>query len=224
MKIQSTFSDSWFNMGLIDGEQRKEVEAVENKIQSLIQEKKFVEAHEELFKLIVVPNTLYSKFTGHMGQQLNYMIGTVPPVLTNFAKFIDEKEVHNYLHVGLHKFEIFNFKTHDRFRTENMASDGKAIGELLDNYKVLIYSSQMDPIAVHPRVTKTVEAFEWSGAAELKKTPRKIWKVGDDVAGYVKSVGKFHYVMLRKTGRYPAMDQPAWAFEMVQNFINDKPF
>ncbi|CAG7728840.1 unnamed protein product, partial [Allacma fusca] len=44
MKFQTTFSESWFNMGLIDGEQRKEVEAVENKLQSFIQEKKLEEA------------------------------------------------------------------------------------------------------------------------------------------------------------------------------------
>ncbi|CAG7827254.1 unnamed protein product [Allacma fusca] len=105
-----------------------------------------------------------------------------------------------------------------------MAGDGKAMEAVLDNYKVLIYSGQMDPVVVHSQVTKTVEAFEWSGAAQLKKTPRKIWRVGDDVAGYVKSVGKFHYVMLRKTGRYAALDHPAWAFEMIQNFIDDKPF
>ncbi|CAG7731290.1 unnamed protein product, partial [Allacma fusca] len=45
MKFQATFSNSWFSMGLIDGEQRKEVEAIENKIQSLIQEKKLEEVH-----------------------------------------------------------------------------------------------------------------------------------------------------------------------------------
>ncbi|CAG7785900.1 unnamed protein product [Allacma fusca] len=224
MKFQTTFSSSWFSMGLIDREQRKEVEAVENKIQSLIQEKKLEDAHVELFKLIIASNTLYSKFTGHVGQQLNYLNGTDPRVLTNFAKFIEDKEVHNYLHVGLHNFEIFNFKVHDKFRSEIMAGDGKSMAGVLDGYKVLIYSGQMDPVAVHSQVTKTVEGFEWSGAAELKKTSRKIWKVGDDVAGYVKSVGKFHYVMMRKTGRYAAMDQPAWAFQMVQNFIDDKPF
>ncbi|CAG7660524.1 unnamed protein product, partial [Allacma fusca] len=56
MKFQTTFSESWFNMGLIDGEQRKEVEAVENKLQSFIQEKKLEEAHGQLFKLVIVPN------------------------------------------------------------------------------------------------------------------------------------------------------------------------
>ncbi|CAG7731281.1 unnamed protein product [Allacma fusca] len=105
-----------------------------------------------------------------------------------------------------------------------MAGDGKAMEKLLDNYKILMYSGQVDPAVDHSQVTKTIEAFEWSGAAELKKTSRKIWKVRDDVAGYVKSVGKFHYVLMRKTGRYAAMDQPEWAFEMIQNFIDDKPF
>ncbi|CAG7829524.1 unnamed protein product [Allacma fusca] len=215
MRIQALFSDSWYNIGLIDEEQKKEVEAVENKVQTLIDEKKWEEAHAEIFKLIIVPVTLYSKFTGHAGMQLNYLNATVPRAMKNFAKFLNDKEVHNYLHVGLHKFEIFNFKVHDKFNPEIMASDGKAMEKLLDNYKVLMYSGQMDPIIVHSQVTKAVEAFEWSGAAELKKTPRKIWKVGDDVAGYVKSVGKFHHMTLRKTGRYAAMDQPEWVFEML---------
>jgi vitellogenic carboxypeptidase-like protein len=150
--------------------------------------------------------------------------GIDPPEVTNFAKFIDEKEVHNYLHVGLHNFEIFNFKVHDKFNPEIMGGDGKAMESVLDGYKVLLYSGQMDPVIPHMHVSKAVDALQWSKADEYKKAPRKIWKVDDDVAGYIRTTGNFTYITLRKTGRYAVMDQPKWGFEMIQNFIEDKPF
>ncbi|CAG7727620.1 unnamed protein product [Allacma fusca] len=68
-----------------------------------------------------------------------------------------------------------------------MASDGKPVEKLFDNYKVLTYSGQIGIVIDHSQVTKAVEAFEWSGGAEFKKTPRKIRKVGDEVIYYYES-------------------------------------
>ncbi|XP_064401463.1 probable serine carboxypeptidase CPVL isoform X5 [Halichondria panicea] len=46
------------------------------------------------------------------------------------------------------------------------------------------------------------------------------YKIGDDVAGYVRTVNKFMQVVVRGGGHILPFDQPERALNLIQNFVN----
>ncbi len=48
----------------------------------------------------------------------------------------------------------------------------------------------------------------------------QVWKIGDDVAGYVRTVDKFVQAIVRGAGHILPYDQPERALNLIQNFVN----
>ncbi len=48
----------------------------------------------------------------------------------------------------------------------------------------------------------------------------QVWKIGDDVAGYVRIVDKFVQAIVRGAGHILPYDQPERALNLIQNFVN----
>ncbi|CAG7825053.1 unnamed protein product, partial [Allacma fusca] len=224
MPVQMQFANYYYNMGAITEEQRDLIMIEEEMIRTLIKDKKFKEAHDVIIKIVMFPNNMYQRFTG-LENSLNLLESKPPKEIGRFAKFMDTNEVHNYLHVGLHKFSLVNWKVHDQFNSDLMSFDGTYLESILDKgYKVLIYSGQFDPTVVPGGVKDAIEALKWKGAQDFKKAPRTIWKVKDDVAGYARSSGDLTYVLVRNSGRYVMMDNPEWGNELAKHFTSGKSF
>ena len=96
------------------------------------------------------------------------------------------------------------------------------INELL--LQVMIYSGQLDVIIAFPQTEHFLNDLEWSGKFIYSLTPRKIWRVEDNVAGYVRKARNLTLVLVRDAGHILRFDQPKWAFDMIQRFIQDKEF
>ena len=88
----------------------------------------------------------------------------------------------------------------------------------------MVYSGQLDVIIAFPQTEAFLNALEWSGKNIYAMAPRKIWKVNNDVAGYVRVAKNLTQVMVRSAGHILPFDQPLWAFDMIQRFIQDKAF
>ena len=91
-------------------------------------------------------------------------------------------------------------------------------------FQVMVYSGQLDVIIAFPQTEAFLNALEWSGKYIYSTAPRQIWKVNDDVAGYVRVAKNLIQVMVRNAGHILPFDQPKWAFDMIQRFIQDKDF
>ena len=79
-----------------------------------------------------------------------------------------------------------------------MKSTVNWLSVLMDNYKVLLYNGQLDLIVGGPLTERFLQVLSWSGQKDYLQAERKVWKIGDDVAGYVRQVGKFMQVRLSK--------------------------
>ena len=90
--------------------------------------------------------------------------------------------------------------------------------------QVLIYNGQLDVIIPYAQTENFLNALEWSGKYIYAMAPREIWKVQDDVAGYVRKAKNLTQVMVRNAGHILPYDQPKWAFDMIQRFVQDKDF
>jgi vitellogenic carboxypeptidase-like protein len=224
MEHQAHAANYLYGMGVLEEKQRDEMLAEEAVMVGLMQDKQFEEAHKILKKLALYPGNMYSVFTG-LGSSANLMKSKPPEETARFLKFVGTNEVHNYLHVGLHKFSFVNWNIHDQFNADAMSVNGSKLERVLsEGYKVLLHAGQFDPVVVHPGVTKAINNLNWEGAEEFKKAPRKIWRVEDDVAGYVKSSGPLTYAVVRNTGRNIMMDNPQWGYDLVQRFTSGKSF
>lgn len=96
--------------------------------------------------------------------------------------------------------------------------------QLLDNYKVLIYNGQLDVIIAYTLTENFLNSLNWKYAAQYQQSPRYIWKVDHQVAGYVREVPGFVQVMIRNAGHMVPYDQPKWAFDMISRFTAVKSF
>lgn len=116
----------------------------------------------------------------------------------------------------------------------------------MDNYRVLLYFGQMDlrvgyapameyiKVIFYSRsglsavgvVLKYIyfQTLKWKGAKEYKNADRKLYKVGDKLAGYVKTSGNFTEMMVRNAGHFVPTNQPEWALDMYNKFIFNIPF
>ena len=77
-----------------------------------------------------------------------------------------------------------------------MQSTAGWLSVLMDNYKVLLYNGQLDFIVGPTLTERFLQVLKWSGQKEYLQVERKIWRIGDDVAGYVRRVGKFMQVRI----------------------------
>ena len=75
-----------------------------------------------------------------------------------------------------------------------MQSTAFYLSVLMDNYKVLLYNGQLDFIVGGPLTEKFLQVLKWSGQEDYLKADRTVWRIGDEVAGYVRQVGKFMQV------------------------------
>jgi len=101
------------------------------------------------------------------------------------------------------------------------------IAELMNNnYKVMIYNGQLDIIIASPLTASFVDSIDWNGANDLAGAKRIIWKNPStgDPAGYVRQVNNFTHVLVRNAGHILPFDQPENAYDMIDRFINNKPF
>ena len=75
-----------------------------------------------------------------------------------------------------------------------MQSTADWLAVLMDNYKVLLYNGQLDLIVGGPLTERFLQVLKWSGQEDYLKADRTVWRIGDEVAGYVRQVGKFMQV------------------------------
>ncbi|KAJ9584274.1 hypothetical protein L9F63_021396 [Diploptera punctata] len=185
----------------------------------------------------------YSKTVGNFTELLvfeNHLLGDISDstgftFLYNYLKAQDDggdlmgeyvqlSEVRNAIHVGS---QIFNTgdKVQMMLKQDFMQSVKPWIEILLDNnYRILIYSGQLDIIVAYPLSLGYLQALEWNGANAYKTAARNQWHVDGEIAGYSKTVGNFTELLVRDAGHMVPTDQPKWAFDMINRFTSNKPF
>ena len=97
------------------------------------------------------------------------------------------------------------------------------------DFKVLIYSGQIDIILGAPLTEQFLDNLEWDGDELYSASQKEIWKIDDirakedPIAGYVNYVEKhqFTYAVVRGAGHMVPADQPQRAFDMIERFVEN---
>ncbi|XP_054157694.1 probable serine carboxypeptidase CPVL [Oppia nitens] len=95
---------------------------------------------------------------------------------------------------------------------------------LLDNYKVLIYTGNVDIIVSAPATENYIRTIQWSKAQQYSRAQRVIWKVDNQIAGYVRQVGGLVQAVVRNAGHFVTYDKPKAGLDLITRFVKNKPF
>lgn len=219
------YADFLYQTGMVDELQRQYVIGQTDEGVRLIQQQKWVEAFEVFDSLLngdVQPYPSFFQNATGCTNYFNYMQCQEPEDQGYFHEFVTLPEVRRSIHVGNLTFNDGSL-VEKHLLEDVMKSIKPWLGVLMDNYRVLIYSGQLDVIVAAPLTERFLPTVNWSRAEEYKTTPRFHWKIqptDTEVAGYVRQVGEFYQVIVRGGGHILPYDQPERSFDMIDRFLS----
>lgn len=223
---QLLYSKYLYQLGLIDNNQKDLFAKEESRAVDYIRNKKFKEAFEVFDSLLngdlIKPKkSMFFNMTG-FDFYFNFL-HTNDYTDNGFGAMLQKAAVRSSIHVGDLPFNDGNIV--ERHLMEDiMQSVAPYVTELLDHYYVVIYSGQLDIIVAYPLTLNYLQNLNFTGAAEYKSAKRYVWKVDNEVAGYVKQAGRLVEIMVRNAGHMVPLDQPKWALDLITRFTHEKTY
>uniref|UniRef100_A0A8C2XBI2 Probable serine carboxypeptidase CPVL n=1 Tax=Cyclopterus lumpus TaxID=8103 RepID=A0A8C2XBI2_CYCLU len=221
------YGEFMYQTGMIDEHQRQYVNQQTDLGVKYIHQQKWVEAFQVFDSLLngdVDPYPSFFQNATGCTNYYNYMTCREPEDQEYFSQFVTLPAVRRAIHVGNLTFNDGS-EVEKHLLQDVMKSIKPWLGVLMDNYRVLIYSGQLDVIVAAPLTERFLPTVNWSGAAEFKTAPRFHWKVqpsDTEVAGYVRQVGEFYQIIIRGGGHILPYDQPARSFDMIDRFLSTR--
>lgn len=150
----------------------------------------------------------------------NLLYEVEPEVGGDLYTFVELPEVRRALHVGDQVFANDGI-VYESMIPDFMNSVRPWLEEVIENYRVLYYSGQMDIIVAYPLTVGLFNTLEFRAAEEYRGAQRIPWYVDEQLAGYMKSGGNFTEVLVRNAGHMVPTDQPLWAFDLIYRFTRN---
>lgn len=223
---QLIYSKYLYQIGLLDSNQQKIFAGYESQALGYIKAKQYKEAFT-IFDLLlngdlIAPQkSMFYNMTGY-DFYFNYL-HTKNYIDENFGSMLQKGAVRKDIHVGDLPYNSGSI-VEQHMQLDMMQSVAPLVSELLDHYYVVIYNGQLDVIVAYPLTVNYLKNLNFTGASEYKTAKRYIWKVKDEVAGYVKQAGRLVEIMVRNAGHMVPADQPEWAFDLITRFTHEKTF
>lgn len=224
---QLKYGDYLYQLGLIDWNGLSLFHQYEKKGKELIEKRDFAGAFDIFDQLIDMDQfkagSLFKNLTG-LDSYFNYV--SQAGDTDYMGKFLQSSSTRKALHVGnytFHDLEGEN-KVEEHMKNDVMDSVAPWVAELLNHYRVMIYNGQLDVIVAYPLTSNYLQHLKFKEHEQYLKEIRRIWRVGNDVAGYVKEVGNIVDVLVRNAGHMAPADQPKWCYDMLMRFTHGKGF
>jgi len=223
------YADFMFQTALLDENQRDYFRNVTNQAVQYIEQQEWVKAFQ-LFDLLLdsdlsgVPS-FFTNCTGTV-DYYNYLNTVSPKDFDYYSQLLSQPEVRLAIHVG--DLPYHSGETVEKFLMSDVMQSAKLyLSDIMNYYKVLLYSGQLDVIVAVPLTEAMLQSLEWKYQDEYKRAKRTVWKIHNedvDVAGYVRHVHDFYQVVVRGGGHILPYDQPERSWDMIDRFISDRPF
>jgi len=219
------YDDLMYQIGLADERQAEVIGAYQQQIIEGIGQGDLIHAFrafDELMNGDFYPHpTYFFNITG-TNNYFNFLNPNYPA--NPYPQFLNLPSTRAAIHVGQWPFADYNATVELHLLEDWMRSVGPLIPTLLDNYKVMFYSGQVDIILGAPGTERFLKSVEWKGAKEYHDAPRSIWHLNNQVAGYCRAAGNLRQVIVLGAGHLLPLDQPHRAYDMMDRFIQNRPF
>ncbi|XP_077483067.1 venom serine carboxypeptidase-like isoform X2 [Amblyomma americanum] len=218
-----------YQIGLMDRQQATRMQEYCDQAAQMIRQDSYVEAIllmlEALYGTLMKKPTYFGNVTGYE-YAYNYLLTKEPERQSLYETFVQIPAIRQAIHVGGAEFSNTRPAVGLHFANDIMKSVRDQFALLLDNYKALYYTGQLDIAFPYPMAEALMASLQWSGAQEFANATQRIWRSpdGDEVQGYTKHAKNFTMILARNGGHMLPLDQPEAAYEMITRFINDIPF
>lgn len=218
---QLVYGDFLFHIGLVDGGARNDLQILELSCKNLIRDKRLSDAR-------LCWNSLIGMFMEIIGfpHLFNFIDTSVDNSDVEINEFFRRPDIRDAIHVGNNEFTDIssNGKVSQSLNEDFMDSIVDRLDVLLDHYKVFYYTGQLDIVVPYIGTDKFLQNLKFSSAMELENSKRHQWKVGNELAGYVRTAGNLTQIMVRNAGHDVPIDQPEWALDLITRILLNKPF
>jgi vitellogenic carboxypeptidase-like protein len=234
-----------FNLGLADGKQTETIRGYCDRTIEAIRAGEMqsaFDAWDEMLNGDVWKYPTYFYNVTHASDYDNFMRTEPPQSFSLYSKFLSQPKIRRAMHAGsgtfggiaheceLHLMKDFMVSMKPRLQTlldALMPVDERAPGASPWRYRVLVYNGQLDIIIGAPLTETFLPTVQWHGQAAYAAADREVWKVNaadEEVAGYVREVSNLSQVVVRGAGHIAPADQPERVLDMIQRFVDGRPF
>ncbi|XP_077300118.1 venom serine carboxypeptidase-like [Arctopsyche grandis] len=213
------YSKYLYQLGLIDDNQMAKLRRLENLTKTALEEKNYKNAFH--FDTLILG--AFMEMSG-IRNYYNYMSESGAQTGGPFVKFVEQPDVKKALHTINKEFLSIDIDVYKKLIPDFMKSVKYMVEVLLEHYRVMLYSGQLDIIDAYPMAIKAYRSFNWSGSNDYLNAKRKPWYVDEVIIGYTKKARNLFEVLVRNAGHLLAKDQPKRAELLINSFIKDLPF
>jgi len=223
------YSNVLYDFGLCSTPQKQVIDAWTTNILNAINSKQWTQAFDLWDQLLNGDTIPYPSYFYNITGLTDYynLENTNPPAAFDYySTYVTLNSTRDAIHVGSLPYNDGS-KVEDHLIPDVMQSMVYVMPTLLDNYKVLIYSGQLDIIVASSLTAAWLDKLQWSGAADFAKANKVIWKVKStdtEVAGYARTAHNLLHVIVRGAGHILPYDQGARGLDMITRFIENQPF
>nr|KAG5708451.1 hypothetical protein BaRGS_026178 [Batillaria attramentaria] len=218
-QMMPVFPDFLFNMGFISDYRRRELRETYTKL-----------IRDGLSgKNLLSPSEYLHRFFSKPSYSANHVLGseaTVTSKLHLVDIWMNEASTRAALHVAWARYPkvyAHSYVVRNSLKHEFLQDTVRENAFLMDNYKVLHYSGNLDVIVNVPMTEAFLSSVPWSGQAAYNRSDLTPWWIGK-VVGYFTQIANFTRVIVRNSGHMLPYDTPEWALKMMERFVFDIPF
>ncbi|KAM7313799.1 hypothetical protein ISCGN_003591 [Ixodes scapularis] len=222
------YGDYLYQLGLVDRKQAAYIRQETSTAVGLINDGRYLEAFFVVDNLIggeFTTSTYLENVTG-FNFYFNFFYCNGPADHNYYNAFVQTPSVRSAIHVGDQAFHELSNVVSDHLLEDVMMSAKPWFLAIVQKYKVLVYSGQLDIMIAYPLTVNFLSTVEWPETSAFADAPRQIWRTSErgDVAGYVRQAGNFTEVLVRNAGHILPYDQPDAAMDMISRFIDGTSF
>uniref|UniRef100_A0A336M1Q6 Carboxypeptidase n=1 Tax=Culicoides sonorensis TaxID=179676 RepID=A0A336M1Q6_CULSO len=226
---QVQMGDRLYQLGLIDSNTLKIFHDYEKRGIQMIKDEDYLGAFM-LFDVLLdgdmTPSGSIMKNATGITFPYNYLAQREPK--SYLSKLISNPMWRKAIHVGNLTFNSNDGVNGNRVANNLMLDVMKSVAPwteyLLNKYRMVFYNGQLDLVCPYPQEVNHLKHLKFNDADKYKTAKRMIWKVDDDIAGYVKEAGNLVEVLVRDSGHMVPTDQPKWAFDLITRVTHGKKF
>lgn len=226
------YPDMMYNMGLIDENQRSVVQTYCSNTVDLINQGKMLDAFNEWDKFLngdVWPYANYFHNCSGSNDYDNFLRTNAPAEFGYFGPYVNQPDIRKAIHVGNRPFQD-GHTCEIHLLADFMVSMKPRLQTLLDapqQYKIVIYSGQLDVIIGAALTERFLPTVQWSGQTDYTTAERMVWRISDsdpDVAGFVRVAKNLQQVIIIGAGHIAPHDQPQRAMNMIDRMVQNIPY
>ncbi|KAL5723943.1 hypothetical protein ACHQM5_007273 [Ranunculus cassubicifolius] len=206
-----------YYLGLINKKQTNQLEELQSKAVELIKEENWSNATD-------ARNTVLDTLQNMTGLATLYDLRRTKPYESYLVgQFLNHVEIKKTLGVpSAINWEECSDVVGEALHADVMKSVKYMVEELVKKTKVLLYQGQFDLRDGVVTTEAWIKTLKWEGLDKFLDADRMVWKVNEEVAGYVQRWGSLTEVVVSGAGHFVPTDQAVRSQAMIEDWVLER--